>query len=123
MRTVLWVAALSFVNIGGASADCVTGSYSFQFGQSGVIETTMNYVHGGSECLLGYRGGLRVTYDSIAVSKPPRYGSTRPHSSGHGVIYFANPGYSGPDSLGLRLCGKSATSQGCTFVSFAITVR
>ena len=106
-----------------AEATCRTGSFSFRLGNETPIAATTSYTHGGDQCLLGFRGGIRTKYESINVTRAPSNGSTRVHSSGYGIIYTANSSFKGIDTLQVRLCGHGGARRGCAVFNYTVSVR
>ena len=121
MKTFLPACAVLVLSSGIALAECRTGAFNFDFGQTQSVEATTSATQG--ECLLGFRGGRSTTYESITPLKNPANGSFVAHSSGLGYIYTPKVGFKGTDSATLKVCGTGGSGKGCVNVRYTITVQ
>jgi hypothetical protein len=125
MTRLVIASIMLFNTISLAEASCVIGSFSFNFGETAPINAvvTSDPSSNAGRCMLGFRGGTTVSYDSITPLKRPSNGKLEQHSSKLGWIYAPKPGFKGTDTVGLRVCGKYERNSGCTIVNYSISVR
>jgi hypothetical protein len=125
LRVFSFPLVLCLLSSGYASAACSVGPISFQFGSPTPISTVVvsDTNSGEGSCLLGFRGGVTVSYDSIRPVTGPTSGKLVQHSSKLGWTYTPKAGFKGADKVSLRVCGKYEKNSGCTIINYAITVR
>jgi hypothetical protein len=122
---MIYVVLALFLSANAATALCRTRPFAFQFDQatpiSAVADSDTSSDPG--RCLLGFSGGMTVSYSSITPITRPKSGTLEEHSSKLGWIYTPKAGFKGADTVSLRVCGTYEKNTGCTVVNFTITVR
>jgi hypothetical protein len=102
---------------------CSITSVNFQFERNQTLRTAQTF--SGQGCTTSFTGGLAASFDSISVVKRAQHLTITPTSNGFGfTVARRTPGYRGPDSYTLRLCGtSSAGGKGCVTITYDVTVQ
>ena len=104
---------------GLASAGCSRSS-SFHLTSEGPWSGTM-LTRSGQPCGGGFFGGS-IRFKRLYLATPPQSGTVSLREGGY-YAYKSNPGYRGPDSFTLRICGVELNVEGCANVRYAVTVQ
>ena len=75
----------------------------------------------GQTCGGSYSAGGTMTFKRLYLLQAPSHGTVRLREGGK-YFYTAPVGYSGSDSSKLRICGTEGTIEGCTNLSYNMTV-
>jgi hypothetical protein len=75
----------------------------------------------GQTCSGSYSAGGTMTFKRLYLLQAPSHGTVRLREGGK-YFYTAPVGYSGSDNFKLRICGTEGTIEGCTNLSYNMTV-
>jgi len=121
LRLLFIATALAALNGSSALADCRIMSFRFYFSQNDSVSTT-GVSTGGSRCRMPIRAGSSSEFTSVAVVTRPGHGSLT-ELRAYRFNYQPAPGFRGADQYAIRVCGKSARGEGCSTITYNITVQ
>jgi hypothetical protein len=101
---------------------CSITGISFAFEKNQTHRTVQTF--SGQGCTASFGGGLNASFDSIAVVKRAQHLTITPTSNGFGfTVARRTPGYKGPDSYTLKICGAGRGGRGCVTITYDVTVN
>lgn len=75
----------------------------------------------GETCSAGFRAGGNMIFKRLFVVSAPQHGSISLREGGQ-YTYSTQPGYRGPDSFMLRICGNEGGRDGCADLQYTVTI-
>jgi hypothetical protein len=113
-------AACALSLITPARADCRSSPWRGSLERSPTIQLAQTMRSG--TCLVSYRGGLNVTYESLSFIQRPQHLRITPGSNGYSFRLNILGGYKGKDAYTVRLCGRNNLGNGCITLVYDVTI-
>jgi hypothetical protein len=101
---------------------CIITPITFFLGAPRPYRTVQNFT--GNGCSASFVGGLQSSINAITVVQRPRHLTITPTSNGFGItLVRRTSNYRGPDTYGLRICGRNEGQSGCATIFYDVTIN
>ena len=115
------LAILGFAFPSAAFAECSAAGADFDVARSDNVTYSLS-ITDRSTCRVTFEtGGMNVFSGASILTKPRAGALSQP--GGFTFIYQPKGGATGQDSFSVKVCGRNIGGNGCSIVTYAVTVR
>ncbi|MGZ3411013.1 MAG: Ig-like domain-containing protein [Xanthobacteraceae bacterium] len=108
------------IAVSPATASCFVSKVHYRL--KGNTVEAYGQLRAGQSCNHSRGASSGTTFTGFSIVDSPKHGQlTRRESLS--VRYQPNPGYRGPDSYALQICGHGRSSGGCSTIRYSMTVE